>query len=267
MSIITLDGALAGMQPPVDFVKAATGTMVAARPMSLLYLAGAPGAAVIPAIGIGGEALTTYPGQLPFNNPAAGKSYLARLEALATVAGVLMLVDRLWHNNAIDATSAAEQTFAGAPQIPARDANGENTGVGVYAFVEVQGATTTNTPTLTLKYTSSDGTQHKTAPNITPSVAASPVGTSYFMGLAAGDIGIRTPESLTLSGTWGAGTLGVVLYRVLAKLELQAQIPNALDALTAGFPQMYDNTVPYLLFIPGTTTTSYINGHMIYTQG
>jgi hypothetical protein len=267
MSIQTLDAALAGMRPPVDFVKVATGTMVAGRPMSLLYLAGAPGAGVVPTVGIGGAALTSYPGQLPFSNPGAGNSYLARLEAMATIAGTLVLADRLWHNNGIDATSAAEQTFTAAPQIPARDSNGANAGAGVYAAVESQVATTTNTPTLTLKYTNSAGEADLTSTNITPTVAASPVGTLYLMGLAAGNVGIRTPQSLQLSSTWGAGSLGVVLYRVLAKLELIALVPNALDALTSGFPRMYDNTVPFLFFIPNTTTTSYINGHVIYTQG
>jgi hypothetical protein len=84
--------------------------------------------------------------------------------------------------------------------------------------------------------------------------------------LAVGDRGIRKAQSLTLSATWTSGTIHVVLYRILARLELLAQIPNAIDALTGGFVRLYDNTVPFLVFIPSTTTTSNITGHVIWSQ-
>lgn len=89
MAITTLDGVLAGALPPVTFMKAATPTLVAGRPHSLFYLAGMPGAAVAPTPGLAGAALTSYAGQLPFSNPPSGNSYLARLQAQATIAGTL----------------------------------------------------------------------------------------------------------------------------------------------------------------------------------
>lgn len=268
MSITTLDGALAGMQYPREFVKNATGTMVTGRPHSTFYLGGIPGAAAAPTSGIGGAVLTSYPGQLPFTNPSAGNSYLARFQGQATIAGTLLLCDRLWHNSGIDITAITEQTFTGSAQIPARDENGTNAGLGVYAAVEVSSGTGVGTPTLTLKYTNSAGTQDKTATNVVPTVASSIFGTFYPIGLAAGDVGIQKAQSLTLSATWTSGTIHVVLYRILARLELTgANVPNAIDALTSGFPRLYDNTVPFLVFIPSTTTTTNISGHVIWTQG
>jgi hypothetical protein len=268
MSISTVDGVLAGMQPPRDFVKAVTGTMLGGRPHSLFYLAGIPGAAVAPTPGIGGAVLTAYPGQIPFTNPISGNSYLARLQGQATQAGALLLCDRLWHNSGLDVTSLSEQTFTGAEQIPARDANGLNLGDGVYAAVEVSSIVGAGTPTLTLKYNNQAGDANKTGTNIVPTVAASIAGTFYPIGLAAGDLGIRLPQSLTLSATWTSGTIHVVLYRVLARLELTAaNVPNAIDALTGGLVRFYDNSVPFLVFIPSTTPTANVSGHVIWTQG
>ncbi len=51
MAITTLDGLLAGMQYPREFIKAVTPTLVVGRPHSLFYLAGVPGAAAAPTPG------------------------------------------------------------------------------------------------------------------------------------------------------------------------------------------------------------------------
>lgn len=268
MAITTIDGALAGMQPPRDFVKVLTGTMVTGRAHSLFYLNGLPAAGVAPSPGIGGEVLTTLAGQIPFTNPLSGNSYLARLQGQATVAGTILLCDRLWQNSGLDVSLTTEQVFTGAAQIPARDANGANAGVGVIGAVEVSSVTGAGTPTLTLKYTNQGGTAGQVATNIKATVASSIMGTTHFFGLAAGDTGIQKAESLTLDATWTSGTIHVVLLRILARLELTlANVPNAIDALTAGFVRLYDNTVPYLIFIPGATTTSNISGHVIWCQG
>ena len=268
MAIVTLDQALAGMQYPREFVKNATGTLVAGRPHSLLYLAGMPGAGVAPTPGIAGAVLTSYAGQIPFTNPVSGNTYVARLQAQATQPGMLLFCDRLWHNSGITITSTSEQVFTSSEQIPARDANGEGHGEQVVAGVEVSGATGAGTPTLTLKYTNQDGVTGKVGTNLVPTVASSIAGTFYPIGLAAGDRGIQKAESLTLSATWTSGTIHVVLYRILARVELTAaNVPNAIDALSGGFPRLYDNTVPFLKFIPSTTTTTYVTGHVIYSQG
>lgn len=268
MAITTLDGAVAGMRPPVDFVKAPTGTLVAGRPHSLLYLAGTPGAASAPATGLTGNALTSYGGQLPFTNPSgSANTYLARFQAQAGQAGTLLLIDRLWHNSGIDVTSTAEQTFTSSTLIPARDANGAQVGDQVQAAVEVHSATGAGTPTLTLKYNNTAGST-MTGTNIAATVASSIAGTFYPIGLAAGDTGIQQAISLTLSATWTSGSIGVVLYRVIARLELSAGFtPNAIDALTGGFPRLYNNTVPQLVFIPSTTTSVNIMGNVVYSQG
>jgi len=267
MSITTLDGCLAGMVYPREIVKAVTGTLVAGRPHTQWYTGGIPGAGVACTAGINGEILTSpVSGQIPFTNPVSGSSYLARFAGQAAQAGQLLLIDKIWVNSGIDITLTSLQSITGA-QIPARDATGTNTGYQVLGAVEVSTTTGAGTPTLTLAYTNTAG-QAKTATNVVSTLASSIAGTFYPIGLAAGDTGIQAVTGVTLSATWTSGVIHVVLYRIIARLELTtANVPNAIDALTSGFPRIFDDSVLTTVFIPQTTTTSNITGHVVISQG
>lgn len=267
MAITTVDQLIAGMQYPREFIKAATPTLVAGRPHSLFYLAGAPGAATASSAGLAGEALTSYAGQLPFSNPASGNTYLARLTGQATIAGQLVLCDRLWHNSGFSMTSTSAQTVSSTAW-PARSADGTSNGEGVLLGVEITTATGSGTPTITVSYTNQSNSSGKSGTNSVATAASSAIGAFYPIGLAAGDTGVRSVQTLTLSATWTSGAMSLVAYRVLARLDLSnANTPNSLDAVTGGMPRMYDNTVPFLLFIPSTTTASTVSGHAIWSQG
>lgn len=267
MAITNLDGLLAGMQYPREFIKAVTPTLVVGRPHSLFYLAGVPGAAAAPTPGLAGTALTTYDGQLPFSNPVSGNSYLARLIAMTTAAGQLLLCDRLWHNSGYTITSTGAQTVNSAAW-PARSADGTANGEGVLLGVEISTATGSGTPTHTISYTNQSGTAGKTATNVVATVASSAIGAFYPIGLAAGDTGVRSVQTHTLSATWTSGTMHLVAYRILARLDIGGAGPsNALDAISGGMPQMFDNSVPFLIFIPAATTAVTCTGHALWSQG
>jgi hypothetical protein len=210
----------------------------------------------------------TRAGQVPFTNPASGNTYLAKFQAAATIPGTLILADRLWQNCGIHPTITTEQLFTNALPIPARDANGTTDGVGVYGMVECQTALGNGTATYTLKYTNSLGVSGRTATNIMPTANGPTLGDCYIFGLQAGDVGIQKAESFTASGTSTSGTMSVVLFRPIAQVEcMAAYIPNAIDAITGGFPRIYNDSVPFFIFIPNTTTTSNILGQVVYTQG
>lgn len=268
MAFVSFDSVALGALPAREFVKAATPTLVAGRPHSLFYLAGIPGAAAAPTPGLAGAALTGYAGQLPFTNPVGGKECrLARLQAGATVAGQLLLCDRLWHDSGFTITQTTAHTVNSVAW-PARDANGSSDGVEVLIGVEVSAATGSGTPTLTVGYTAADGTASRTATNVIATVATSAVGAFYPIGLQASDTGVRSVQTFTLSATWTSGTIHLVAYRVIARLDLPfAQTPNAIDPLTGLLQRAYDNTVPFLIFVPSTTTASVVSGHCIWTHG
>ena len=276
MAITTLDGVVAGMRPPIFFAKAVTATLVAGRPASLWALNGAPGAGSFDTT-LNGVTLSSSSalvnGQIPHYDPVSGNSYLARLSASATQAGKLLLLDRIWHNGGYTITSTAAQNST-TPTWPSRcptsgtDDTPATTGHGVMLAVEVSAATGAGTPTITISYTNSAGTAGRTATNIIATVATSAIGATYFIGLQAGDVGVRSVQSLTLSATWTSGTINLVAYRVLAELELPGNfVPNALDALTSGMPRIYNGTVPWVVFVPNTTTATNVSGTYVETQG
>ena len=277
MSIATLDGVLAGFKPPVPYAKVATPTLVAGRPHSLWYLAGSPGAGLTPANTAGGVSLSStsalVSGQLYHQDPVSGNSYLGRFAASATQPGCLMLCDRLMQvggnsaGSAISVTTTTAQTInTGA--LPARDNTGTVNGVGVQWGLEIITATGAGAATPAIGYTNSGGTTTRTASVVDTYVASSAIGAFYRFGLQAGDVGIKSVESLTLSVSMTSGSIALVAYRVLACLELPGGfIPNAIDALTSGFPQEYNGVVPFLIFVPSTTTATNVSGTYVETQG
>lgn len=275
MAITTLDGVFAGLRPPVRFSKAVTATLVAGRPASLWPLGGTPGAGSQDAT-LNGAVLsssTTIPnGAIAHYDPASGNSYFAYLDAIATQAGQLLVLDRLWSNGGYTITSTAAQNST-TPTWPSRcptsgtDDTPATTGLGVMLAVEVSAATGAGTPTITISYTNQAGTAGKTATNIQATVASSAIGATYFIGLAAGDTGVRSVQSLTLSATWTSGTINLVAYRVLGSLPVLALIPASTDSLTGLGTRIYNGTVPWLVFIPNTTTATIVSGTYTETQG
>lgn len=268
MAITTLDGIIAGMRPPEDFLKVGATMEAAGVHHSYFYTSGRPGAAVAPSPGMAGAALTTYSGQIPFVNPGSGNSYLARLAASASSACALLLVDRLWHNSGIAVTTTTAQTINSVAW-PARDRDASTNGENVLVGIEVSTATTnagavTNT---TMSYTNQAGTATRTG-TIGSFPATAVAGTFVPFQLNAGDTGVRSIQTITLGTSYGGGTIHLVAYRILARLELPvANTGNAQDAVACGFPRLYDNTVPQLLILPSVTTATTIAGHMIVTQG
>lgn len=274
MAITTIDGAVAGAQPPQPFVKSG-GTMEAAGvPHSLFYSTGVPGAASAPSPGLNGAALTSYTGQIPFTNPGAGNSYLYRLQAACSGTGTLLLCDRLWHNSGYTATTtAAENTTH--PGIPARDANGATNGDGVLCAIEVSTATTNGSAitNMTITYTNQAGTGSKTGtiPSTRPGggfPATAAAGSFIPFDLAAGDTGVRSIQALTKGTSLVTGTVHLVQYRVLAEVNLPtANVGQLVDFITGGGPRLYDSTVPFLVWIPTATTAVTLTGSMTVTQG
>lgn len=268
MAVTTLDLALAGMKVPTYYAKAASGTLVAGRPFSPFYTAGIPGAATAPAPGLTGAALTSYAGQIPI--PAAsGNTHLARFSGVSSAqGGMLLLCDRLWHNSGIVVTTTGAQTI-NSVAFPARDVAGSTNGDGVYVGLEVVTATGAGASVISLSsYTNQAGTAGRSGTALQAYAATSAVGTFYQFGLQAGDTGVRSIQSYTSTVSMTSGSVSLVAYRILATLELTAAgLPNAIDSLTGGLPRLYDNSVPFLLFIPQTTTTTAVTGSVVYTQG
>lgn len=269
MAITTLDGLVAGFQPPRYFSKVLSGTVVTGRHHSFWGFAGVPGAGSYDTT-LNGVTLTSpQSGQIPFTNPGGGTaSYLARFAGnINGTTGILYLADRIWHNGGLDITSTGAQSIT-SPTWPARDVNGNTIGEGILLGVEVSSATGAGTPTLTASYTNTGSTSGRSAVNIRTTVATSIAGTFHPLTLQAGDTGVSSVQSLTLSATWTSGTINLVAYRLLAQVEVPVTGNcTAVDAITGGLPQMYSGSVPFLIMLPAGTTTSTINGQTLTANG
>ena len=268
MAITTLDQLIAGFRPPIDFLKVGATMEAAGVFHSLFYATGTPGAATAPSPGLSGAALTSYAGQLPFTNPVSGNTHVARLSAASTVAGKLVLCDRLWHNSGLAVATLTAQTLSPVAY-PARDRDGGSNGTGVMFGIEVSTATTNvgaiaNT---TASYTNQAGTAGQTA-TISSFPATAVAGTFVPFQLAAGDSGHRSVQSVTLGTSYAGGTIHVVAYRVILEVPLLlANVGAAVDAIAGGMPQLYNNSVPFLLWMPTATTAVTLAGSLTYAQG
>jgi len=271
VAITTLDGAIAGMVAPQPITKVgiATAAVGAMRGYTTWYAAGNPGASTATAIGVNGEAATpalaSTGGRIRRTNPGAGNAYLARLAAQASTAGSLWLIDRLWQNSGLNVTLATAQAITPST-LPSRDGAGGTNGASVMAAIEWSATGGAGVPTVTLTYTDQDGNTGATG--TFTAVATPPVGTFELFTMAAGDTGVRAPTSFIQSATRTSGAMHLVLFRVLAQIELSAaNVGNAIDALTSGMPRIYNDSVLQLVWFPSATTATNFIGQYIETQG
>ena len=271
MAITTLDGAVAGMQPPYFWAKTSSATGVAGRPQSLWALAGSPGAGTFNSTLNGGtySSSSTIPaGAFPHYDPTSGNSYLARLSCADTVqGGMLLLCDRIWDNQlAVSNTSLQSITM---PTLPNRDNAGTNNGDGYLAAIEISAATSATAAALTsYTYTNQAGNSSSGVFLDAPTAVAAAIGQFYRLSLAAGDTGIRTITGVTFSTAWTSGTINMVLYRTLAAFEIPgANIGNTGDIVTLGLPQLWNGVCPWVVRIPSGAAVVNSMGTYCETQG
>lgn len=229
----------------------------------------------------GGVALNgpSVPGQLALPTPPTGNSsYVARLTASLASGnmsqGVLLLCDRLWHcgansaGGALSATATTAQTITSTAW-PARDINGSANGVGVFIGVEVTTALGTAAGVITVNYTNSSGTSGRSA-NTTATAMATKVRNFYPVSLQAGDVGVRSIQTVTLSITQTSGQWVLVAYRPLLVMDLSEAggISGCVDPYTSGYPTLASNAVPFMLMSSAASGgTALLNSTIIFGQG
>lgn len=270
MSISTIDELLAGMKPAVNFFKVSAATEAAGVMSSLWYRAGFPGSGAPNGLPLAGSGIAnTIDGQIPFTNPTAPSgAYLARFSGSATIQGTLILADRLWHNDTISSTTTTGQTINSVTW-PARDSLGTTNGSGVMVALETS-VTTGNgadVTTITMTYTNDRGVNSRTA-TISAFPTTALTGAFIPFELQSGDTGVQSIQTLTLGTTLSSGKVHLVAYRPLARLDVVvASLGMAQDVFALGMPRLYNNTCPFLIFLPSATTAHQITGAVNYAWG
>lgn len=278
MAITTISDVVAKMRPTVYANKAGVANQGGTfRITNAWYSGGHPPAATANTSGLSGQAVTGNVAALPFTN-SVSPTYLVRVSRPSALTsgplsgnpGMFQIVDRLWENSGLDRTSTTAQTVNSVTW-PARDSDGATNGECVFLAIEVSTATGTGTPTVTVSYTNSAGTSGRTGTNIVSSWASSAAGAWIPIGLAAGDTGVRSVQSVTFSATWGnSGVLHLVAYRPICILSSTRTALNTFqeDALTLGMPRLWNDSQLMYLFYPSTTGPNNSGAmNVTYAQG
>ena len=180
--------------------------------------AGAPGAWSPGTPGVNGRNTdgTTVAdlGCITVGNPASGAWYVRDFNIAASQTGQFILADVLWVNTGLVVTTTTAQAIT-QPTLPLRDNSGSSNGHGIGAGLLVTTATTNAAVinNITLQYTNSNGVAGRTGTMSFPATAV--VGTFVPFQLAAGDVGVRSIQSITLGTTLGAGAISLIAFNFL----------------------------------------------------
>jgi hypothetical protein len=221
--------------------------------------------------GLGGRSTdgttSTDAGCVFFPDAGSGKvRYLTQATICATQVGAYALYDVVWVNSGVNVTTTTGQTI-NSVIFPARDdsggVNGQGYQIGIYATAALGNAGVVSNSTIT--YTNSGGTGSRTAtlsataPNNFPATPV--IGTVVWFELAAGDIGVKSIETLTLNTTLTSGSLSIFVARKL--IDLNASVINGTfnNTLNAGQGVvLYDNACILPFYQSSVTTAANIQG-------
>jgi hypothetical protein len=191
-------------------------------------------------------------GALPYSN-AAVKNWLAKWFATSTIAGTLILVDRLWSCSGMGyANSTYTVTTPGS--LPARITDN---GLGCQIWVEQFVAAGAASGTLTVNYKNpSDGNEA----GVIPAVVSAPlIGQMQPVPMATGATGVKSIVSAVNSATWTSGSWGITIVKPLAAISLPlAGIGNTLDWATLGLPDIPSDACLSFIWQGGAATANQV---------
>lgn len=228
---------------------------------SLWPIGNTPNAASTPSTGVGDVPTASTTGAIPFTN--SNQSYLMNMSFSGSIAGRLILYDRLWQNSGLSGTQTADTSIGTMTALTRPDVNGANTEL----WMEIYSQIGTNNVTLTCKYTNSSGTTGKSATLVKGSNNHL-VQRMQQLTLASGDIGVKAVESYSWSSTTGAaGNFGFVILRRIAEIPfVLANGAYSLDFAALGLPQIYNSAALAMMALTTNTTTGDINGSIVIGQ-
>lgn len=226
------------------------------------------------------DATTNATGIRHGGNVGGGTGYKHLLNAAAQTAAattapcVLMLVDLLGFYPITSVTTTTAQTLNNTVTLPRY-----TDGAGVQAFLTPSTVMGAATPSLSIGYTNSVGTASRATPATLPigNTAAAVTSIVYsgagagkfgpFMPLQAGDAGIRSVQTVTISTSYVSGVLNLVLCKPLLTLPITTLGVTAERDLVnqfASMPKVYDGACLAWLMLAGLATpvASPISGHL-----
>lgn len=270
MAVTTQDGLIAALGGAQKLIVAkANVTAVAGRTTSLWSGAGQPG---VGSTTLGQAAAGAVPtdadtGFLKFTNPGAGNSYIGGIRGVNSGAtGLVIVYDVLWvwgsgGSGWVVTTTTGQNTTAPAA-LTRPDANGTNTELLLECLTTMGAGAATPVAT----YTNSAGTGSRTTTAM-GYAGTSIIGSIYNFPLQAGDDGVKSVQTLTLSTTMTSGTARVMIARRVAEFPCSVGAGFMWNALDLGFPRVYDDAAMLVAFVPNSTASGPLSMSMSLAQG
>lgn len=206
-------------------------------------------------------------GCLLIKNPAVGANYITAVELASAVNHTHDFFDVLWVNSGLVVTTTTAQAIV-TPALPARDVNGTTNGEGCMIALLFTAASTLAAvgSNLTVSYTNSAGVAGRTATLsavVGSQVPATPViGTIVWFSLQAGDIGVKSIESITLGTSMLTGSISLMITRDI--LTVGTTIPNVSVPKVLGSPgiRIYNGSCILHNILSSATTATFISGSL-----
>lgn len=258
-----------------SLLKGGTAAEAAASSYATLKDAGMPGAITVGTPGLAGRNCVDEAGCVPLPSPN-GARYLTRFVCSGSVAHTFELWDLVWINSGIVVTTTTAQTVSSAA-FPTRDDDGAASGAGYQIGLLVTTATTNGAAiaNATVSYTNSAGTAGRTATLIAvgglqiPATAV--VGTIVWFQLAAGDVGVRSIQSITLGTSLVTGAVSLIVARKIdtamgTLANLAAPGIGALGSESYPGTRIYDGTSLFVAYVASATTATQIQASLSFAD-
>lgn len=267
---ISLDSLLAGRRPPYDLYKPSVNTEGAGTWQSLWAAAGTPIAgATAPAFTAGSGYVPTRAttGAIGQADATTGNLYVTSLSLSNTVAGKVIVYDRLWACSGLSTNSGAVQSVTTPGSLTAaRLSDGVSDYSDVEVWLEVNTAPGATAGTWTV--TALDGAGVSRAYTYAHPANGETVGQMMpLVPPSAATPGIQQVTSFQCSANSGAGTVGVVLLRRIAELEIPLVNVGAFKgALDLGLPEVKDGACLALMVQCTATSSGILLGNITLSE-
>lgn len=206
-------------------------------------------------------------GCIPIPNAATGANYLTALEMASSINHTNDFFDVLWVNSGLVVTTTTAQTIA-TPILPARDVNGTTVGEGCAIALLVTTVLTNAAANagITVSYTNSKGVSVRTATlsaiagSQLPATAV--VGTIIWFQLAAGDTGVQSIQSCTLTTTLLTGAISLMICRDISTIG--TAVVNVSTPKVIGSPgiRLYNGTCMLHNILCSAATATFFSGSL-----
>jgi hypothetical protein len=206
-------------------------------------------------------------GCIPIPNAVTGANYLTALEMASSINHTNDFFDVLWVNSGLVVTTTTAQAIT-TPTLPARDVNGTTVGEGCTIALLVTAVSTNAAANagITVSYTNSKGTAGRTA-NLSAIAgsqlpATAVVGTIIWFQLAAGDTGVRSIQSCTLTTTMLTGSISLMICRDISTIG--TAVVNVSTPKLIGSPgiRLYNGTCMLHNILASAATATFFSGSL-----